>query len=273
MSLASALTPYINSKVRKRGVHYFNAGRVRVSSCGPEAALAVVTGSSLYEVTLIRAGKVLQATCSCPFSDRGEPCKHVWAALLAVDARGGLRGRDGTLPQRLVVEASEEAWDADDEDQDLAGLEDEGFADEEFQEDLWEAPPQYSPVRPQAVSRAPSVPTWRETIDRLAGAGRRAEPPKVGQDKEILYVLDLPRSLSSQELALELSTRKRKRDGSWGKPQRLSLRRAELPRLPDSADRKLLSLLGEASSGYSWPGAYYSSYSDQVSPYREIPAE
>ncbi len=273
MSLASVLTPYINSKVRKRGVHYFNAGRVRLTSCGPQAAEATVTGSSVYEVSLFREGKaILQAFCSCPFAERGEPCKHVWAALLAVDAKGGLRGKDGSLPQRLETAAMENDFEAEDEDPDLEGKDDD-FEDEEFQEEIWRPPSRSPAARPQAAPRAPKVPTWRDTMEQLARAGEPAPPPKIGLDTEILYVLDLPRSLASQELTLELSTRKRKRDGSWGKLQRLSLRRAELPHLPSSVDRKLLALLGEARSGYSWPGAYYSSYSDQVSPYREIPAE
>jgi superfamily II DNA or RNA helicase len=273
MSLVSNLASYINSKVRKRGAHYFHGRRVRVTACGPEVAQAVVTGSSLYEISLIREGTVLRATCSCPFSERGEVCKHVWAVLMAVDARGGLRGNDGTLPQRLVAEAAADELDPEDEDPDLEDFQDEGFEDEEFPEEDWELPAPVPAARPTATVRAPSVPTWRETIQRLAGAGRPAEPPKVGPDTEILYVLDLPRSLASQELTLELSTRRRKRDGSWGKLQRLSLRREELPRLPDSADRKVLSLLGEARSGYAWPGGYFSSYSNQISPHREIPAE
>src|SRR6185295_8869412 len=132
MSLASALTPFINSKVRKRGVHYFNAGHVRITACGPEAADAVVAGSSLYEVSLFREGKILRAFCSCPFAERGEACKHVWAALLAVDAKGGLRGRDGSLPQRLETEAVENDFEAEDEDPDLEGWENDDFEDEGF---------------------------------------------------------------------------------------------------------------------------------------------
>ena len=271
MSLASTLTPFINSKVRKRGVHYFNAGRVRLISCDPKMAQAIVDGSGPYPVSLFRKGEVLQASCACPFAERGEACKHIWATLLAADVRGGLRGQDGTLPERLIAEASEPVWE-DDEDLELDGLEDEGFDDEDFQDALWQPPPR-SPARPQTAPRAPRVPAWREAIDRLASAGRPAEPPKVGPDAEILYVLDLPRTLASQELALELATRKRKRDGAWGKPQRLSLRRTELHRLPDSADRKLLSLLGNARSGYAWSGGYFPSYADQISPYSDIPAE
>jgi uncharacterized Zn finger protein len=108
MNLASVLDSFVNSKVRKRGVHYFRGKTVRLTACGPERAEAIVTGSMEYDVSLWRDAQVLRASCSCPFSDRGEVCKHVWAAILAVDAKGGLRGSQGFLPQKLVASALEE---------------------------------------------------------------------------------------------------------------------------------------------------------------------
>ncbi len=240
MSLASSLVPYIHSNIRNRGVQYFNAGLVRLTACGAESAQAVVTGSDLYEVTLLRDGKVLQASCSCPFAERGEVCKHVWAVILAVDAKGGLRGNDGTLPQRLKTMQA------------AVGDGAEGRA---------------TPSANPSPGTAPWTPTWRHVMDEIATPRPLVPTPTVDYAQEILYLLDMPSTLRSREITLELMSRAKKRDGSWGKLQRLNLRREEVPRLPDAADRKLLSVLSGAILG-SWSGWY-----PTLSNHFEIPAE
>ncbi|HET9226184.1 MAG TPA: SNF2-related protein, partial [Thermoanaerobaculia bacterium] len=87
----------------------FRRKSVRVLSSGPDEAEATVTGSEPYHVGLVREDKKLLGSCSCPyFTDRGEICKHVWAALLAVDELGALRGTGDDLPLRLVAEGATE---------------------------------------------------------------------------------------------------------------------------------------------------------------------
>lgn len=240
MSLASSIVSYINSNIRKRGVQYFSAGLVRLTACGAESAQAVVTGSDLYEVTLLRDGKVLQASCSCPFAERGEVCKHVWAVILAVDAKGGLQGNDGTLPQRLKTMQA------------AVGDGAEGRA---------------TPSANPSPGTVPWTPTWRHVMDEIATPRPLVPTPTVDSAQEILYLLDMPSTLRSREITLELMSRAKKRDGSWGKLQRLSLRREEIPRLPDAADRKLLSVLSGAILG-SWSGWY-----PTLSNHFEVPAE
>ncbi|HEX6901608.1 MAG TPA: SNF2-related protein [Thermoanaerobaculia bacterium] len=251
MTLASTLASFFNSKVRKRGIHYFRGRRVSLSSCDREQAKATVAGSSLYQVALIREGTTLRASCSCPFAGRGEPCKHIWAALLAVDARAGLRGEDGSIPTRLVAEAGDE-------------------------------PPQKAPppaagesrVRTQSLprsstapARVASAPRWDEVLERI----ERLAPPPPSRVNGILYVIDASATRESQKLTLRLLTGRRKRDGSWGRLSTLTLHREEIPHLADPADREIFSLLAGAAKGgilrYS-----YSHYSDHVVPsYCEIP--
>ncbi len=249
MSLASTLAPFIHTKIRKRGVHYFHGGRVRLIACTAEQAQAVVSGSSPYQVDLIREDKSLRSSCSCPFSERGEICKHVWAAILAVDAKGGLRGVDGTWPQRLTAMPA---------------------AAEKGVEQARAIPRPQQPTRlaspPSAT--APRTPTWRELVDGLDSARTFVPAPAVDFSREILYLLDIPSTLRSQQLTVELMARAKKRDGSWGKLQRLSLRREDVPRLPDPADRKILSLLSGATLG-PWPSWYLPTVSNNC----EIPAE
>jgi uncharacterized Zn finger protein len=45
MNLASALAPFVDLRVRKRGLQYFRGGRVELVACGAQEAKAVVTGT------------------------------------------------------------------------------------------------------------------------------------------------------------------------------------------------------------------------------------
>jgi superfamily II DNA or RNA helicase len=107
MTLASSLAPFVESRIRGRGREYFARGMVSLLSCGPVAVEAMVLGSEEYDVTLVREGQDLEAFCSCPYVDRGEPCKHIWATILAAEEANGLIGPRGEGPVRLVV-----GWDA-----------------------------------------------------------------------------------------------------------------------------------------------------------------
>ena len=50
---------------------------------------ARVQGSYLYDVNVGWDDEEYHYGCSCPhFVDHDEPCKHIWATLLAADARG-----------------------------------------------------------------------------------------------------------------------------------------------------------------------------------------
>lgn len=230
MTLASSLERFVNSKIRKRGVHYFRGRRVRLTACGPETAEAVVSGSSEYDVVLTRDSQGLRASCSCPFSGRGEPCKHVWAAILAVDAKGGLRGSDGAPPAKLTVVP--------------------------LPEDRRSAPkkvPVHREPPPRPASRtvtAPRPPAWRESLQRIVAAG---SPPPPATDREFLYLLDVQSTLKTQQITLDVLTGHRKRDGNWSKQiSRPYLTRGQIPSLPDPDDRKILSLIAGATQNSHW---------------------
>ena len=246
MDLASTLARFVNPKVRKRGLHYFRGRRVTLTACGPERAQAEVTGSSVYRVHLTREGTRLRGSCSCPFAGRGEPCKHLWAAILAVDAKSGLRGSGGTLPATLTSQASGESPKPS------------------------PSPVSGKPGPPRREARAaPSAPAWRAVLDQL---GRPPAAPAPAPASSLLYVIDAPATLESQQLTLQVLTGRKKRDGSWGKLYQLSLFRSDIPRLPDPADRKILSLLAGATQGGSrmW---YYPGVSSQVPTSCVIPTE
>ncbi len=229
MTLASTLERFVNPKIRKRGAHYFRGKRVRLTACGTEAAEAVVSGSSQYDVLLSRDSEGLRASCSCPFSDRGVTCKHIWAAILAVDARGGLQGSNGAQAQKLTVVP----------------------LPEDRQSAPTKIPVRREPSRPAPRSvSSPRAPAWRETLRKIATPDSPLPPVT---DKEFLYLLDVQSTLKSQQITLDVVTSHRKLDGSWSKQiSRPYLTRGQVPALHDPADRKILSLIGGASQHNQW---------------------
>src|SRR5687768_13469810 len=88
MNLSQHLAPQLSSDSRSRGASYFRRGAVQQIEEVAGAIEATVIGSVAYRVRLEPNGHRLLVTCTCPyFLDRIEPCKHVWAALLAAEAR------------------------------------------------------------------------------------------------------------------------------------------------------------------------------------------
>ena len=87
-SLAADFFPVI----RARGENYFRENRVRLTEVDPGdpgRVLAFVQGSSRYTVQLNFDGPQISYSCTCPFFfNEGEPCTHLWAALLKLDRSG-----------------------------------------------------------------------------------------------------------------------------------------------------------------------------------------
>ncbi len=109
-----------------------------------------------------------------------------------------------------------------------------------------------------------SPPTWRDTLDELA---RQAPAPATATSREILYLLDVPTTLRSQSLSLQLLSGSQNPDGSWEKLSPLSLNRDEVPGLPDPGDRQCLSLLAPLGAG----AVRWSAYSSLLPSRCEIP--
>jgi SWIM zinc finger len=237
MNLETQLSRFVTSEVRKRGASYFREGRVSLTSREAEHVEAVVTGSSSasYEVLLEREGQQLFAFCVCPFfTDRGEICKHIWATVLKADAVQALRGPRGGLPGELIADAIDLFKDDPD----------------------WEEEDDPFPVPPPARKKAEAVPAaalWRSVLQ-----GVHAVPDVQPLKGQILYVIDIPVTSRRQQLTLDVLTGSRKLDGGWGGLRALRLTREDAARLPEAADREILSLLGGAVQGGGWSS--YSRY-------------
>ena len=117
MPFADRCSREFEPQVQSRGERYFHEGRVRLGSADGETVRAAVAGSSGdYEVLLdwsdARSG-IVESSCTCPyFEDRGL-CKHIWATMLAADARG-VGPRAGSRKLAVLTPESDE-WDLDDE--------------------------------------------------------------------------------------------------------------------------------------------------------------
>src|SRR5205085_9802656 len=136
---------------------------------------ATVRGSSLYDVYLTRNKKAVKASCSCAyFQGNLESCKHIWATILAADARGLLRGSGGNGPLRLIED--EEGIFDDEEPEDWAP--DEWDDDDDDEGEPWQPrrpsktyrpPPRPRP--PQAKKKkTPRPPEWQKQLASLRGA-------------------------------------------------------------------------------------------------------
>ena len=92
MGIAQKISRDFTDAVRSRGQSYFAKGRVVITGASAGEVVARVRGTAKYRVRLrLRNGK-LHASCTCPyFSPAGDPCKHLWATILMVDARGLLQ--------------------------------------------------------------------------------------------------------------------------------------------------------------------------------------
>jgi superfamily II DNA or RNA helicase len=254
--LSANLISLVSKRTRERGRDYFVSRRVTVVEGDAWHVDATVRGSRSYDVKLFRERGAIEAWCSCPYcEDYFEPCKHIWATLLAAEAEGYLQGDGRRTVRRLTLAAP------DDED----NLEDE----------QWYETPRPSPTfRPQSDianskprSRQPRQTSraWKETLSRLHSTTEQtpairsaALPP----GHEIVYVVDIPASLAGNGLVLEVATRNRKRDGEWSKPKGRRFALSEIAHLPEPADRQAMAILSggrEQVSGYYSGRGYYDS--------------
>src|SRR5258708_6067286 len=103
MSLTRMLASHFTRPVQSRGRNYYSAGAVQLNETSPRFVAATVRGSEMYDVELNLESNTVHARCSCPFANQYlEPCKHIWATVLKVDAQRGMadafrRGRLGFL--------------------------------------------------------------------------------------------------------------------------------------------------------------------------------
>jgi hypothetical protein len=275
--LTTSLAHAFGGGVRARGESYFRERRVRLLRTSSDVVEALVNGSRPYIVKLAREGARIQAACECPYFESDGACKHLWATLLAAEARGSLG--TSVRPGKLRLELTEDGSDADAD-----------WADEP--EDDEEAPglanmPQptgldrlvhelaahlvgsklarravASLAKPRAAAK-PKPPSWQATLAELGGGGRaeihdlraRLDWPT---DRQVVYIIDLDASRERGVLALSVAHRRPRAAGGLSAPSPLRLTLTQAQRLPDVRDVEVLSMLAGASEdhGYHWHEAH-----------------
>jgi superfamily II DNA or RNA helicase len=249
MSLSTKLVASFTKNVRKRGDDYYRKGRVTIHEGSQSELTACVRGSGFYEVQFAWRDDKLAVWCDCPhFVEQGVPCKHLWAAILAADQQQYLTA--AASADKLILDL--DALGADGPD----GRDFYDGDEELFEEDG--TAPVLSPRSP-AVVRNPAKlkpPGWRKQLGEVfPPQDRAAWPSKL----EILYVVDVAKSVPGSDLVLSLQSRKRNANGSFSRPKVLSLSQGQIAQLPLLEDREILSALRGGQSyiyGYGYAGTY-----------------
>jgi uncharacterized Zn finger protein len=97
MYLRKHLSQYFSSAVRSRGSDLFFWRKITILTGDREQVTAHAEGTQLYFVRLTREGQELHVYCECPYFDSDGPCKHLWATILAAEAKNYLLGLTGKL--------------------------------------------------------------------------------------------------------------------------------------------------------------------------------
>ena len=250
MSLTSKFAEEFSPTARQEGARIFESGRALVDAPEAQWIEATVRDGRSYCVQLTREKGAVRYACECArFNDSGEPCKHVWAALLAAEAEGFTH--EWTTTRRLDLLPDDDFIDLVEEDDGPMGT--RAFR-----------AVQHAERNRNSRTKGRKVPDWHRSLAALQQAMQASEngpyqtwPP----GREVVYIIDAPRTLEGKGLVLEVNYRERKKDGNWGKPKRLAIRSDEVPGLPDAQDREILSLLiGARSARDSYSSYYYGSY-------------
>jgi hypothetical protein len=239
MALSNALASQVSSQVKGRGRQYYSRRVVHLNEGDADHVEATVQGTELYGVSLSRKKKTVVAYCSCPyFLEYEEPCKHIWATILAAETKGYLQGT-GSAPRYLEPDIDRL-------------LEAEELADKSYHAEprrdvySWYRPSRQSRSARQRGARRPG---WKQTLEHLREEMQREEVLPGGAwpaGREIIYMVDLPSTLTASGLTIDVGYRSRKQDGEWSKPKFVRISSEQIPQIPDEEDRRLLSLLAGA---------------------------
>jgi superfamily II DNA or RNA helicase len=245
MKLASALSGHFDDDVRARGASYYRLGAVRIKRGNATGVEAGVRGSRVYDVEIAWDGRRLTLFCDCPYYEDVGACKHIWATILAADTANYFTAITRLNPRDISFDEMHEEDEPDEE------------------------PPYYRPIAQPVAVFTPKLqfapPAWRQRLNEIVPAGSLASAAWPAQ-RELLYIVDVPASVSRGSLILDLKTREPKLKGGWKKPATPSLSRAVLSALPNPVDRHILGLLSGTAMNSDWMA--YSSYESISSGFR-----
>lgn len=237
MTLAQVFEGQFRGDIRFRGAAYLKAERVSLTRVTPQNVFAVVQDGIDYQTQLSREGTELQMFCTCTQSDRpANPCKHLWATILAVDAAGLIAGsvKPGHIPPFASESVPETAFD-----------------------DYWEGDSNrdvYNPPGGPRLARSALVVTqrvtgWQSQLQQLSESLHieASGAATAAREREILYEIDVAQSRERNQLVIQTSQRQRRSNGQWGKRKPLKLRSGQLGEIELDDDRRILAYLAGGS--------------------------
>jgi SNF2-related domain/Helicase conserved C-terminal domain/SWIM zinc finger len=261
MSLKGRLSQEFAGRIRDRGVAYFRSNAVEILEHSKTHVDARVKGSKGYLVRLTLGRVSLDVACTCPYFEKGEDCKHVWATMLAADSRQYLTDVDART--RLNLRVDDEAVS---ELRERAGIPHSEVENGH--------PGQIIPFRPtppqtnnqdavEAKTPPEPEPVWKRRLSLITNAVKAdplAEPDDWSSGLELLYLVDPEASRAGGKLALEVCYRERNMKGEWGKIKSQRIPMKSISTLRDPADQQILAMLSGGRDVY-WPGYdYHGSY-------------
>lgn len=258
MTLSQKFSSSFATSIRDRGATYWRQGKVYIIDSTERRIDARVRGSESYKVILELQGRQLRVSCTCPYFDE-DFCKHLWATLLEAD-------RDSYFASAAArAEFLEFADGRDDED----GYDD--FDDDDVYDDYrgsYSSQRRYRKPAAKPAAAPPAPPAskltdWSKSLNSISEQLRQVEMRSQNlwsRGREAFYIVDVPATLQSQGLIVETWFRDRKKNGEWGKLQRLNLSKDHAAQLPNAIEQEIgARLLGAASDLYSY--GYYNNAS------------
>ena len=242
--LTDKIFKQVHRVAQERGRSYFFAGSVKRIEGDAWRATATVQGSSLYDVSIASEDDFLDVKCSCPYFDRElETCKHIWAALLAAERQGLLKG-PASKKSLQIFESIDGEGDGE------AGVQLFNDARREFQ----------TQREPPAAARS----EWRRLLQSLRSAMASTElrsGDEASPDRQLFYLIDADYTLGSEQMVVEVARRERKLNGDWGKLKSTRLYAREISSLSDQVDQRIVAILFGARQQltYGYASHYYES--------------
>jgi len=212
---------------QERGRRYFLRGAVSFIEGDSSSLHAGVQGTLLYDVRASIDKHRINVSCTCPFFGRAkDPCKHIWAALLAAEQSGFLAGLKMIAAPHI-----------------------RGVAPEPLPKNI--SAPRRNAKNLQAKS-------WKQQLLSLRTqfeTEMERTSPRAAGERALHYFIDAEETISNRELVLQVGLTERKLAGDWGKLKFKRLSRYDLELLSDTQDRRILTtLLGaqdQSQYGYS----------------------
>jgi superfamily II DNA or RNA helicase len=240
--LTEELSDEVGRLSQQRGRQYFLSGAVKRIRGDALSIDAVVQGTMQYDVNISNVDGFLDYSCTCPYFERDfEPCKHIWAACLAAEQKGYLKGTGDVASPDFS-----------------AALPDIFF--------------RKTYPKPALVKKPPPASGWKKQLQPLLakmGADENRLRFTTAPEREFVYIVNAGATLAEEQLTVEVAQRDKKINGEWGKLKTKKLGRYEIDNPADPKDRQILAILFGSRPGASYGYSPY--YGESAYPEFVVP--